>query len=81
MDFTWQDATAIVIVLAALGYVVRCAVRSGRQTSVRPGCQCCTNCPAEQPEKPLVTLDEVHHGAAEDASAGEERGDGVQNSP
>ena len=78
---TWQDAITIIIVLVALGYVVRLAARSGRQSTGQPGCQGCRNCPDEPPEKPLVTLDEVHRGVSEDSSPGAECRDSVRNPP
>ena len=56
MTIPWQDVVTVGLVIAALGYL---AYRIGRWIR-RKGfsrCGCCTKCPAEPTEKPLVTLD------------------------
>jgi hypothetical protein len=54
---TWQDATTAGIVLVALTYTARHIVRAIRRRG-SPGCSCCSQCPAESDEKPLVKVDE-----------------------
>ena len=56
MTITRQDLATGVVVLLAAGYVVRHGVRWARRKG-SPGCGCCSKCPAEPPEKPLVDLD------------------------
>jgi hypothetical protein len=56
MNLTWQDLATICIVLLSAGYVVRYIVRWAKRKG-QPGCGCCTKCPAEPSEEPLVTLD------------------------
>jgi hypothetical protein len=57
VSITWQNVTAIGIVLLAAGYVARHAVRLARRKGL-PGCGCSRKCLAKPPEKPLVSLDE-----------------------
>jgi hypothetical protein len=56
MNITWQDAATAGIVLLAAGYVARYAIRSAKRKGL-PGCGCCTNCPTDPPEKPLIDID------------------------
>jgi predicted secreted protein len=56
MTITWQDVATVSIVLLSAAYVARYAIRLIKRKG-SPGCGCCTNCPADPPEKPLVRLD------------------------
>jgi len=56
MTITWQEATAIAVVLSAAGYVAWRIVRFVRRKGM-PDCRCCQTCSAESPEKVFVTLD------------------------
>jgi hypothetical protein len=54
---TWQDATTALIVLVALSCLAYWLWRFVRRKGL-PSCSCCPKCPAEQPERTLVKLDE-----------------------
>ena len=57
MTITWQSLTTLLIILTAVGYLLRHAVRLVRRKGL-PGCGCCKKCPIKTPEKPLIGLDE-----------------------
>ena len=56
MTITWQGLATLLIILAAVGYLLRYAVRLVRRKGL-PGRGCCKKCPTETPEKPLIGLD------------------------
>ena len=57
ITITWQGLTTLLIVLAAVGYLLRYVVRWVRRKGM-PVCGCCKKCPTETPEKPLINIDE-----------------------
>ena len=57
MTIHWQEIATAGILLVVMGYLARCLVRFLRRKGL-PACGCCTQCPAEKPETPLINLDE-----------------------
>jgi hypothetical protein len=56
MNLTWQDLTALGIVVAAVLYLL-VRVWRRRDSKRSPGCSGCPGCGSGEGEKPLVTLD------------------------
>jgi hypothetical protein len=57
MTITWQDLIAALMVLLAAGYVVWYAAGRAKRNG-SSGCGCCPNCPTDEPEQPLVNIDD-----------------------
>ena len=55
MTFDWQDIAALMIVAAALAYLVRQVLRTARAGSPTR-CSGCASCPPSRPAPPLVTI-------------------------
>jgi hypothetical protein len=54
MDFTWQDLAALLLVLAAVGYVVRRLRQFGSRKGVA-ACSGCSGCAGAQSKAPCGT--------------------------